>query len=198
MLSILINSAFIAISLLAVSLLFGSRQGWLRTMFDLLMSNNMSEEASKKQRGILFILEMGVNLVLWIYWNFPGLLFCDTEEPTRKGNPELLKSSNIMHDADVPFFQFIYYKERNLLPTTLTHLAHKDNLILLCANCETEFDNSMPALTFILIITKIEYFIDYDYERRTVAASSGDKKPRTAPSGQGSLRPFSCSVIRRW
>jgi hypothetical protein len=124
-------------------------------------------------------------LVLWIYWNFPELLFCDSEEPTRKGNPKLLKSSNIIHDADVPFFQFIYYKERNLLPTTLTHLAHKDNLILLCANCETEFDNSMPALTFIP--TKIEYFINYevsDYERRTVAASSGVKKPRTVPSGQ--------------
>ena len=82
--------------------------------------------------------------------------------------PSLLVSRSYVHDADV-VFQFLYYKECGLLPETLTHLAHLDNIVLLCADCHTVFDNSIPTLA--VIPTDLDYFIRYeqsDYEKRIV------------------------------
>jgi len=81
--------------------------------------------------------------------------------------------------------KFELYKQRGLLPITLTHPAHQDNLILLCANCHAEFDSSIPVLT--IIPTDLQYFIGYevdDYQRRLVAASSGYEIPRKVPTSQ--------------
>jgi hypothetical protein len=82
-------------------------------------------------------------------------------------------------------FQFELYKKRGLLPTTLTHPAHQDNLILLCANCHVEFDSSIPVIT--IMPTDLQYFIGYevdDYQRRLVAASSGCEIQRKVPTSQ--------------
>ncbi|KAI9860624.1 MAG: hypothetical protein M1813_006049 [Trichoglossum hirsutum] len=82
--------------------------------------------------------------------------------------------------------KFLYYKEHGFLPHTLTHLAHRDNIITLCANCHADFDSAVPALT--IIPTNMEYFIGYeenDYERRIIAARAGREPPqRTVPSAQ--------------
>lgn len=88
-----------------------------------------------------------------------------------------------------PVFQFCFYKENGLLPETLTHSAHSDNLITLCSNCHGEFDSSVPAL--IIIPTDIEYFINWeenDYKCRTAAANAGRETPqRTVPSAEAYL-----------
>jgi len=38
--------------------------------------------------------------------------------------------------------------------------AHPDNAILLCANCHTEFDDSIPG--FIVLPTNLDFFIEYE------------------------------------
>jgi hypothetical protein len=61
---------------------------------------------------------------------------------------------------------------------------------------------TIPCLSALAF--KIEYFINYevsDYEGRTIAASSGGKKPRTVSSGQeyaNSGGKFKAIQLGRW
>ncbi|KAF8457283.1 hypothetical protein BGX38DRAFT_1139578 [Terfezia claveryi] len=43
----------------------------------------------------------------------------------------------------------LYYKGVNVLPATLTHLAHSGNLILLCAVCDHAFDAAHPSWVMV-------------------------------------------------
>jgi hypothetical protein len=53
----------------------------------------------------------------------------------------------------------------------------------LCANCHTEFDDSIPG--FIVLPTNLDFFIEYeerDYESRINAARDGEERERSVPN----------------
>jgi hypothetical protein len=93
-------------------------------------------------------------------------------------NPSLLISHMMLMSS---FPRSLSYTKN----AALTHPAHQDNLILLCANCQAEFDSSIPVIT--IMPTDLQYFIGYevdDYQRRLVAASSGCEIQRKVPTSQ--------------
>jgi HNH endonuclease len=77
------------------------------------------------------------------------------------------------------------YQSNNLISghTAEIYPAHPGNVILLCANCHTEFDDSIPG--FIDLPTNLDFFIEYeerDYESRINAARDGEELERSVPN----------------
>ncbi|KAN0070570.1 hypothetical protein V8E54_011439 [Elaphomyces granulatus] len=85
--------------------------------------------------------------------------------------------------------QFLKYHAAGVIPDSLTHLSHPGNLITLCPNCYTLFDNN-PVPVIVILPTDIQFFIDWeerDYEMRCQAAeNSQEVSARTAKPWKGS------------
>jgi len=80
--------------------------------------------------------------------------------------------------------KFISFQEMGVIPPTLTHLAHADNLIPLCATCHECFDGDRPYWAMLPTEDIIDLFIDHernDYIRREAAARRGLQQQRSLP-----------------
>ncbi|KAI9773894.1 MAG: hypothetical protein M1840_006120 [Geoglossum simile] len=95
---------------------------------------------------------------------------------------DVLEASHNVSAASPAAFQ--RYKSQGLLSASLTHLAHINNLILLCRNCYGAYDAPSPG--WIVLPEHLEFFINWeeqDYKRREEqAAREGIAVPRTVPS----------------
>jgi hypothetical protein len=79
--------------------------------------------------------------------------------------------------------QFIKYQSHNIIPSSLTHLAHIDNLICLFANCHGLFDDQQPDL--VIVPTDLTFFIEWeqrDFKARCEAAKKGGIQSWTVPT----------------
>lgn len=73
----------------------------------------------------------------------------------------------------------------NLLPASLTHLDHEDNLITLCGNCRTLYNTPVPHWVMIPDHDTLDKYIAHeraDFESRCTAAEQGISQPRTLPT----------------
>ncbi|KAF8446756.1 hypothetical protein BGX38DRAFT_1270913 [Terfezia claveryi] len=80
---------------------------------------------------------------------------------------------------------FLYYKGINVLPATLTYLAHLDNLILLCVRCHRAFDAAHPSWVMVPTEETLNVYIRHeqrDYQSRRRAGLRGERQLRTLPN----------------
>ncbi|RPB23676.1 hypothetical protein L211DRAFT_235571 [Terfezia boudieri ATCC MYA-4762] len=89
------------------------------------------------------------------------------------------------HISRIAIRRFLYYKGINVLPATLTHLAHPDNLILLCTVCHHAFDAAHPSWVMVPTEETLNVYIQHeqrDYQSRRQAGLRGERQLRTLPN----------------
>ncbi|KAF8419750.1 hypothetical protein EV426DRAFT_614663 [Tirmania nivea] len=71
-----------------------------------------------------------------------------------------------------------------VVPASLTHLAHPDNLLLLCASCHLTYDTPAPSWIMLPVDDVLDLYIRHeqqDYEARRSAGERGEVLRRTLP-----------------